>query len=144
MPSNLNPPHTQANIFAIWLDEIDHNFKIFLWVGAIELLWSFWLRRNDAVFNGRILFPLLVITGVHVSTSIGEQRHIYRDLYALLEATVRNLLPHMDGSVVYGSALHRLSRFYESFMYLFCANFFILFLLFGCVHPKNAEAMHEL
>jgi hypothetical protein len=51
--SGLYSPYSVANIFGNWLHGIDHRFRILLRVGALAVIWSFWLCRNDKVFNGK-------------------------------------------------------------------------------------------
>ena len=59
--SNLYPPTTVANIFGNWWHDIDNRDRKHLRVGAIALLWSLWLRRNDRVFNAKCSSPMEVI-----------------------------------------------------------------------------------
>jgi hypothetical protein len=59
--SGLYPPHSVANIFGNWLHGIDHKFRILLRVGAIAIIWSLWLCRNDKVFNDKNCSLLQVI-----------------------------------------------------------------------------------
>ena len=59
--SNLYPPRSVANIFGNWLHGIDRSFRKHCWVGAIALLWSFWLCRTDRVFNAILSSPMQVI-----------------------------------------------------------------------------------
>ena len=47
--SNLYPPSSVANIFGNWLHGLDHTLRKDIRVGAIALLWSLWLCRNDSV-----------------------------------------------------------------------------------------------
>ena len=53
--SNLYPPTSLANIFGNWLHGIYHKFRKHIQVGAIALLWSLWLCRNDRVLMLNIL-----------------------------------------------------------------------------------------
>ena len=59
--SNLYPPSSVANIFGNWLHGIDHKYKILLRVGAIAIIWSLWLCRNDFVFNNKNFSLMQVI-----------------------------------------------------------------------------------
>ena len=59
--SNLYPPRSVTNIFGNWLHGIDHKYKILLRVGAIAIIWSLWLCRNDKVFNDKNFSLLQVI-----------------------------------------------------------------------------------
>ena len=58
---NLYPPRSVANIFGNWLHEIDHRFRILIRVGALAIIWSLWLCRNDMVFNAKNSSPIQVI-----------------------------------------------------------------------------------
>jgi hypothetical protein len=40
---------------------IDNRFRTLIRVGALAVLWSLWLCRNDKVFNDKISSPLQVI-----------------------------------------------------------------------------------
>jgi hypothetical protein len=51
--STLYPPRSVANIFGNWLNGVDPRFKILIRVGAIAVIWSLWLCRNDKVFNDK-------------------------------------------------------------------------------------------
>jgi hypothetical protein len=61
MASNLYPPSSVVNMFDNWLRGIHNKFRILILVGALALIWSLWLRRNDLVFNGKTSSPLQVI-----------------------------------------------------------------------------------
>jgi hypothetical protein len=49
--SGLYTPTSIVNIFGNWLHGIDYKYMILLRVGAMSLIWSLWLCRNDKVFN---------------------------------------------------------------------------------------------
>ena len=51
--STLYPPRSVANIFGNWLNGVDPRFKLLIRVGAIAVIWSLWLCRNDKVFNDK-------------------------------------------------------------------------------------------
>jgi hypothetical protein len=59
--SNLYPPHSVAKIFGNWLYSIDNRFRTLIKVGALAVIWSLWLCRNDKVFNGKVSSPLHII-----------------------------------------------------------------------------------
>jgi hypothetical protein len=59
--STLHPPHSVANIFGNWLHGIDNRFRTLIRVGALAVIWSLWLCRNDKVFNNKLSSPLQVI-----------------------------------------------------------------------------------
>ena len=81
--SSLYPPRSVANIFGNWLNGVDNRFKILIRVGAIAVIWSLWLCRNDKVFNNKMSSILQVIyrcTGLLRSWSC-LQRMENRDLF---------------------------------------------------------------
>jgi hypothetical protein len=49
--SSLYPPRSIANIFGNWLNGVVVRYKSLIRVGAIAVIWSLWLCRNDKVFN---------------------------------------------------------------------------------------------
>jgi hypothetical protein len=51
--SGLYTPTSIANIFENWLHGIDYKYMILLRVGAVALIWSLWLCRNDKFFNDK-------------------------------------------------------------------------------------------
>jgi hypothetical protein len=57
----LYTPTSIANIFGNLLYGIDYKYLIFLRVGAMALIWSLWLHRNDKVFNDKNCSLLQVI-----------------------------------------------------------------------------------
>jgi hypothetical protein len=57
----LYPPTSIANVFGNRLHGIDSKYIILLRVGAMALIWSFWLRRNDKVFDNKSSSLLQVI-----------------------------------------------------------------------------------
>ena len=59
--STLYPPGSMANIFGNWLHGIDNRFRTLIRVGALAIIWSLWLCRNDKVFNGQNFSRLQVI-----------------------------------------------------------------------------------
>jgi hypothetical protein len=73
---------------------IDHRFQMLISVGALAIIWSLWLCRNDKVFNKKKLFSFAGYLLVHqyslivvTSTSCGESGPIYGGLL-MVEATV--------------------------------------------------------
>jgi hypothetical protein len=59
--SSMYPPTSVANIFGNWLHGIDQRFRTLLRVGALAVVWSLWLCRNDKVFNDKNCSLLQVI-----------------------------------------------------------------------------------
>ena len=88
MASNLYPSKLVTNIFGNWLHGIDHKFRTIIRVGAIAIVWSFWLCRNDKVFNDKNVSLLQVIyrcISLLRSWSI-LQRVEFRDLFMEVSA----------------------------------------------------------
>ena len=90
------PPCSVANIFGNWLHGIDHKFRILLRVGALAVIWSLWLCRNDKVFNDKSTSLMQVIyryTGtIHLWSSLQrvENRDLFTEVCTRLEATARD------------------------------------------------------
>jgi hypothetical protein len=59
--SGLYPPTSIANVFRNWVYGIDSKYRILLKVGAMALIWSLWLCRNDKVFDNKSSSLLQVI-----------------------------------------------------------------------------------
>jgi hypothetical protein len=51
--STLYPPRSVANIFGNWLNGVETRYKTLIRMGAIAVIWSLWLCRNDKVFNDK-------------------------------------------------------------------------------------------
>jgi hypothetical protein len=51
--SSLYPPRSIANIFGNWLNGIEVRFRGLIRVGALAVICSLWLCRNDKVFNDK-------------------------------------------------------------------------------------------
>jgi hypothetical protein len=86
---SLYPPTSIANVFGNWLHGIDLRFRTLIRVGAIAVIWSLWLCRNDKVFDDKNYSLLQVIYRcnatyapfVVTSSAAGEQRPVYEGLY---------------------------------------------------------------
>jgi hypothetical protein len=80
---NLYPPTSVANIFGNWLHGIDLRFQTLIRVGALAVIWSLWLCRNDKVLNDKNCSLLQVVyrcTGfLHLWSRL--QRMENRDLF---------------------------------------------------------------
>jgi hypothetical protein len=63
-----------ANIFRNWLHGIDLRFRTLIRVGALAVIWSLWLCRNDKVFNDKIILSCRFSTDVTVFSVCG---HLY-------------------------------------------------------------------
>jgi hypothetical protein len=94
--SDLYPPCSVANIFGNWLHGIDNRFRTHIRVGALAIIWSLWLYRNDKVFNDKVSSPLQVIyrcTGTFrlwSSLQRVEHRGLFTEVCAWLEALARD------------------------------------------------------
>jgi hypothetical protein len=77
-------------------------------MGALAVIWSLWLYRNDKVFNDKNCFLLHVIyrcTGtlcLWSSLQRMENRDLFTEVCTRLEATVRDIFSHMGGSIISG------------------------------------------
>ena len=70
--SNLYPPRSVANIFGNWQHGGDSKERTIIRVGALAVIWSLWLCRNDKVFNDKntsLLQVLYRCTGLLCSWS---------------------------------------------------------------------------
>ena len=97
MASNLYQPTSVANIFGNWLYGIDNKLKTILRVGALAVIWSLWLCKNDKVFSDKNFSRLQVLyrcTGILRSWSIlqrVEYRGLFMEACARLEAVARDI-----------------------------------------------------
>ena len=109
--SGLYPPCSVANVFGNWLHGIDHRFRTLLRVGALAVIWSLWLCRNDKVFNDKSTSLMQVIyrcTGtlrLWSSLQRVENRDLFTEVCTRLEATAGILLPNMADLRIAPSAL---------------------------------------
>jgi hypothetical protein len=75
-------------------------------VGAIAFIWSLWLCRNDKVFNDKNSSILQVIyRGISTlrlwsSLQRVEDRDLFTEVCARLEATARDTFSNMGGRIV--------------------------------------------
>src|SRR4051812_28800428 len=56
--SGLSPPRSVINVFSHWLHG---KYRTLFRVGALAIIWSLWLCRNDKIFNNIMSSPLQVI-----------------------------------------------------------------------------------
>lgn len=95
--SGLSIPCSVANIFGNWLHRIDHKFRILLRVGALPVVSSFCLCRNDKAFNGKSSSLMHIIHRCTRTFRLWSslQRVVNRDLFTevciWLVATVRDI-----------------------------------------------------
>lgn len=98
--STLHPPHSVANIFGNWLHGIDRRDRVHIRMGAIALLWSLWLCRNNLVFNAKLSTPMQVIFHCsHLLRSWStlqkpEHRALYTEVCLRLEQVARDIFSH--------------------------------------------------
>ena len=59
--SGLYPLCSVANIFGNYLHGIEYKFRTLLRVGALAIIWSLWLCRNDKNFNDKSTSLMQVI-----------------------------------------------------------------------------------
>jgi hypothetical protein len=94
--SRLYPPTSVANIFGNWLHGIDLRFRTLIRMGALTVIWSLWLYRNDKIFNDKNYSLLQVIyrcTGILRLWSPlqrMENHGLFTEVCTQLEATARD------------------------------------------------------
>src|SRR3954468_1027357 len=65
MASNLYQPSSVANIFGNWLNGIDKKLKTILRIGALAVIWSLWLCKNNKILSDTKITCLQVLcTGI--------------------------------------------------------------------------------
>jgi hypothetical protein len=77
--SGLYPPTSIANVFGNWVHGIDNKYRILLRVGAMSLIWSLWLCRNDKVFDNKSSSLLQVIYRCTGTLRLWSQLHRSED-----------------------------------------------------------------
>jgi hypothetical protein len=125
--STLYPPTSVANIFGNWLHSIDFRFKVLIRVGALAVIWSLWLCRNNKVFNDKNCSLLQVIYKCTSTLRLWsplqrmENRDLLMEVCTRLEVTPRDIFsPH--GCITFGSDHHRPLRQFTiaRYRYVFC------------------------
>jgi hypothetical protein len=112
----LYPPTSIANVFGNWVHGIDNKFRILLRVGAIALIRSLWLYRNDKVFYNKNYTPLQVIYRCTGTLRLWSQLHrmedhdLFSEVCTRLEDTGDTCFRTMDGSIIFRLVLHHLRR----------------------------------
>ena len=145
MASNLYQPTSVANIFGNWLNGIDNKLKTILRVGALAVLWSLWLCRNDKIFSDKNFTCLQVLyrcMGILRSWSIlqrVEYRGLFTEACARLEAVARDIF------IQHGWPRDlRIELPWVAIVLSFvtCRSLFSFFFLVtcGCVHSSYAKA----
>ena len=88
--SNLYPPRSVTNIFDNCLNGVDSRLTLLFRVGAIDVIWSLWLCRNDKVFNDKntSLMQVIYLTVygydpfMVTSTACGASQPVYGGVFA--------------------------------------------------------------
>ena len=76
---------------------MDRRFKLLIRMGAIAVIWSLWLYRNDKVFNDKNSSVMQVIyrctTTLHSWSALQhvEHRELFLEVSLRLEAVAREL-----------------------------------------------------
>jgi hypothetical protein len=95
--SGLYPPTSIANVFGNWVHGIDYKYRILLRVGAMALIWSLWLCRNDKVFDNKNSSLLQVIYRCTGTLRLWSQLHrtedhdLFSEVCTRLEDTARHI-----------------------------------------------------
>jgi hypothetical protein len=96
--SNLYPPRSIANIFGNWLYGVDAKYKNLIRVGAIAILWSLWLCRNDKVFNDvnssllQVIYRCTALLRSWSPLQRTEHRALFLEVSTRLEHTAREFI----------------------------------------------------
>ena len=93
----LYSPRSIANIFGNWLNGVESRFKLIIRMGAIAVIWSLWLCRNDKVFNNKNSSLMQVI--YRCTTTIRswsplqrvEHRGLFTEVSTQLEDSARDI-----------------------------------------------------
>jgi hypothetical protein len=114
----LIPPKVIANIFGNWLNGVDPRFKVLIRVGAVVVIWSLWLCRNDKVFDNKnsslmqVIYRCTTLLCLWSSIQHLEDRDLFTPLRRFLHGWRKQpmiLLPNMNGYITAGFCLLRLS-----------------------------------
>jgi hypothetical protein len=82
--STLYPPRRNASIFGYWLNGVDLRFKLLIRVGALAIIWSLWMCKNDNVFNDKTIILLCSLpTGAVVCSVHGRIFSVLRTATSL-------------------------------------------------------------
>jgi hypothetical protein len=113
--SDLYPPCSVTNIFGNWLHGIDNRFRTLNRVGALAVIWLFWLCINDKVVNDKVSSPFQVIYQCNGTLRLWsslqrvEHRDLFMEVCTRLETTARDTFSIMGGNIIFGSG-HRSHR----------------------------------
>jgi hypothetical protein len=94
--SNLRPPTSVAKFFGNWLHGIDLRFRTLIRVGALAVIWSLWLCRNDKVFNDincsllQVIYRCTGMLRLWSPLQRMENQGLFTEVCTQLEATARD------------------------------------------------------
>ena len=118
--SGLLQPHSISHMFGNWLQGISKEMKPLVLLGAATTCWSFWLCRNDLVFERKIN-P----SSLHVIFSVIHW--------------LRSWIILQNSGFFFTRTHGRRSTYWLTVISISVHHFFVVSIL-GCVHPRNAEA----
>lgn len=104
---------------------MDVRFKRLIRMGAIAIIWSLWLCRNDKIFNNtsssflQVIYRCTAILRSWVPLQRVEHRDLFTKVSSRLEDAARDIISNMDGSVTFG-LIHLAS-------FLYSLNFIVFF-----------------
>ena len=95
--SNLYPPKSVANVFGNWLHGIDKKLRTVIRMGAIAVIWSLWLCRNDKVFDDKnvshlhVLYRCTSFLRLWSTLQRVGHRDLFTEAHARLEEVARDI-----------------------------------------------------
>jgi hypothetical protein len=96
--SSLYPPTSVANIYGNWLNGVDNRLKLLIRVGAIAVIWSLWLCRNDKVFNDKnsslmqVIYRCTATLRSWLPLQRTEDRDLFTEVCTQLEDTAKEFI----------------------------------------------------
>ena len=96
--STLYPPRSIANIFGNWLNGVNNRFKTLIRVGAIAVIWSLWLCRNDKVFNDKnssllqVIYRSTALLRSWSSLQRSDNKNLFMEVSTRLEDTAKDFI----------------------------------------------------
>jgi hypothetical protein len=90
----LYPPCSVANIFGNWLHCVDSRFRILIRVGALVIIWSLWLYRNNKRYNDKnssfmqVIYQCKDMLQSWSSLQCLENRDLFIEVYTRFKDTV--------------------------------------------------------
>jgi hypothetical protein len=95
--STLFPPRSVVNLFGNWLNGVDVRFKRLIRMGAIAIIWSLWLYRNDKIFNNisssflQVIYRCTALLRSWIPLQSVEHRDFFMEVSSRLEDTARDI-----------------------------------------------------